>query len=129
MPKTIHKRINILFSEVRFIKRRLYDIEITQRRMSSPKDMVAINKVRNQLDLFLSLPDRLRKSVDALLKLNGEGTASQVSKITGRVRAVESSNLNTLILLGWCNKFQKGRSVVFLLKESDKLFSLCEDNK
>lgn len=62
---------------------------------------------------LLELPDHLRKSLIALIKLGSRGTAEEVAVITGRARAVESGYLNQLILMKWVTKDRDGRKVVF----------------
>lgn len=62
--------------------------------------------------ILLSLPDHLRKSAIALSSLK-EGTATDLSKSTGRVRAVESDYLNQLVSMGLIKKKRRGRDVYF----------------
>jgi predicted transcriptional regulator len=64
---------------------------------------------------LLSLPDHLRKSALALSTL-GEGTATDISKETSRVRAVESDYLNQLVSMGLIKKKRKGRDVYFYVE-------------
>lgn len=62
---------------------------------------------------LLSLPDHLRITIMALSEL-GDATADQVSKRTGRARAIESSYLNQLVRMGYLEKRRVGRKVCFL---------------
>lgn len=64
---------------------------------------------------LLSLPDHLRKSALALSSLR-EATATDLSKETGRVRAVESDYLNQLVSMGLVKKKRKGRDVYFYVE-------------
>lgn len=64
---------------------------------------------------LLSLPDHLRKSALALANL-AEATATDLSKETGRVRAVESDYLNQLVAMGLIKKKRKGRDVYFYVE-------------
>jgi predicted transcriptional regulator len=64
---------------------------------------------------LLSLPDHLRKSALALSTL-GEATATDLSKETSRVRAVESDYLNQLVSMGLIKKKRKGRDVYFYVE-------------
>ena len=64
---------------------------------------------------LLSLPDHLRKSALALATL-GEATATDLSKETSRVRAVESDYLNQLVSMGLIKKKRKGRDVYFYIE-------------
>lgn len=62
---------------------------------------------------LLSLPDHLRRTVLSLAKLGGEATAEEVSRETGRARAVESAYLNQLVAMGYLGKKRRGRKVYF----------------
>ncbi len=64
---------------------------------------------------LLGLPDHLRKSALALSTLT-EATATDLSKETGRVRAVESDYLNQLVSMGLVKKKRKGRDVYFYIE-------------
>jgi predicted transcriptional regulator len=64
---------------------------------------------------LLGLPDHLRKSAIALSTLS-EATATDLSKETGRVRAVESDYLNQLVSMGLVKKKRKGRDVYFYIE-------------
>ena len=64
---------------------------------------------------LLGLPDHLRKSALALSTLT-EATATELSKETGRVRAVESDYLNQLVSMGLVKKKRKGRDVYFYIE-------------
>lgn len=64
---------------------------------------------------LLGLPDHLRKSALALATL-GEATATDLSKETGRVRAVESDYFNQLVSMGLVKKKRKGRDVYFYIE-------------
>ena len=64
---------------------------------------------------LLGLPDHLRKSALALSALS-EATATDLSKETGRVRAVESDYLNQLVSMGLVKKKRKGRDVYFYIE-------------
>lgn len=77
---------------------------------SSPK--------HGQLDVntLLSLPDHLRKTAMAIVKL-GEGTASRVASETGRVRAAESDYLNQLVEMGYVKKRRVSRNAVFFVEK------------
>ena len=64
---------------------------------------------------LLSLPDHLRKSALALSTLR-EATATDLSRETNRVRAVESDYLNQLVSMGLVKKKRKGRDVYFYVE-------------
>ena len=65
---------------------------------------------------LLSLPDHLRKTAVTLCKL-GEATAEEVAEQTKRARAVESSYLNQLVLMGYLKKERRGRKAYFYVEK------------
>jgi len=77
--------------------------------VSLPEDMPL------DVTTLLSLPDHLRKSALALATLR-EATATDLSKETSRVRAVESDYLNQLVSMGLVKKKRKGRDVYFYVE-------------
>lgn len=77
--------------------------------ISLPEDMPL------DVTTLLSLPDHLRKSALGLATLR-EATATDLSKETGRVRAVESDYLNQLVSMGLVKKKRKGRDVYFYVE-------------
>lgn len=81
---------------------------------SLPKLVKAKTERLEHLDAggLMSLSDHLRKSAMVMVKL-GEGTASSVSKETGRVRAVESDYLNQLVTMGYLRKRRVSKDIVF----------------
>lgn len=83
--------------------------QTTRTSVSLPEDLPL------DVTTLLSLPDHLRKSALALATL-GEGTATDLSKETGRVRAVESDYLNQLVSMGLIKKKRKGRDVYFYVE-------------
>ncbi len=83
--------------------------QITRPTISLPQDMPL------DVTTLLSLPDHLRKSAIGLATL-GEGTATDLSQETGRVRAVESDYLNQLVSMGVIKKKRKGRDVYFYVE-------------
>ncbi|MFQ6064781.1 MAG: transcriptional regulator [Candidatus Bathyarchaeia archaeon] len=67
---------------------------------------------------LLSLPDHLRKTAVTLCKL-GEATAEEVAEQTKRARAVESSYLNQLVLMGYLKKERQGRKAYFYAEKEN----------
>jgi len=65
---------------------------------------------------WITLPDHLRKTIIQIFKLK-EATADDVSERTKRARAVESGNLNQLVLMGYLKKERRGRKAYFFIKE------------
>ena len=102
-------------------------LEETLRRIEKKLEKIEaeINKMRHQMfegikvneKPLLSLPDHLRKTAIGLIKV-GQGTASDVSRITNRARAVESGYLNQLEREGLVKSFRKGRRKIFSLEEN-----------
>ncbi|MFH0897331.1 MAG: transcriptional regulator [Candidatus Bathyarchaeota archaeon] len=64
---------------------------------------------------LLSLPDHLRKTAMILSKLD-RATAGKVSGESGRARAVESSYLNQLVVMGYIKKMRAGHDVYFYVE-------------
>ncbi|MEM2128231.1 MAG: helix-turn-helix domain-containing protein [Candidatus Methanomethylicaceae archaeon] len=52
----------------------------------------------------------------ALAKLL-EARADEVAKMTGRVRAIESSYLNQLVRMGYVKKVRRGHQIYFSVEE------------
>jgi hypothetical protein len=69
---------------------------------SKPLDVVTL----------LSLPDKLRKTALAILKL-GKATAATVARDTGRDRAIESTCLKQLVNMGYLKTEIQGHYVYF----------------
>ncbi len=61
---------------------------------------------------LVELPDHLRKTAVGLMRI-GQGTASDVSRRTGRARAVESGYLNQLERQGYVTSFRRSRQKFF----------------
>ena len=61
---------------------------------------------------LLSLPDNLRKTY-LIVASEGECNATQVSILTGRTRAIESSYLNQLVRMGWLTKCRDSKTLNF----------------
>ena len=67
---------------------------------------------------LLSLPDHLRKTAITLCKLE-QATAEEVAEQTRRARAVESSYLNQLIMMGYLKKERRGRKAYFYVDKEE----------
>ena len=59
---------------------------------------------------LISLPGHLIKTY-VIVSSKGECSAVQVSNLTGRCRAIESSYLNQLSRMGWLNKRRISKTV------------------
>lgn len=93
---------------------KLIEVERSSTRSSRPTHNVPEGTPLDVTTL-LSLPDHLRKSAMALSSL-GEATATDLSKETSRVRAVESDYMNQLVSMGVIKKKRKGRDVYFYIE-------------
>ena len=69
---------------------------------------------QRQLFKILELPKHLQTTIAALLKL-GAATATDVSKVTGKARAVESAYLNQFVTMRIAFKERIGRKVFFII--------------
>jgi hypothetical protein len=65
---------------------------------------------------LLSLPDHLRKTAITICRLE-QATAEEVAEQTKRARAVESSYLNQLVLMGYLKKERRGRKAYFYVEK------------
>lgn len=63
---------------------------------------------------LLSLPDHLRKTYVTVIS-KGECSATEVSNLTGRCRAMESNYLNQLARMGWLSKHRASKTTRFRL--------------
>lgn len=63
---------------------------------------------------LLNLPSHLQKTLRSIATI-GRGSASDVARLTGKARAVESAYLNQLCLFGLAKKERKGRKAIFSL--------------
>lgn len=69
------------------------------------------------LTILLGLPDHLRKTLLAL-NVHPYSTADNIATETKRARAVESSYLNQLHLIGLAKKSREGRKAIFHLENA-----------
>jgi predicted transcriptional regulator len=78
----------------------------------------ATPEIPDVLDVMtlLSLPDHLRKTAITICKLE-QATAEEVAEQTKRARAVESSYLNQLVLMGYLKKERRGRKAYFYVEK------------
>jgi hypothetical protein len=68
----------------------------------------------------VQVSNKLLPTIVALERLGGSGTATSVSKVTGRSRPYESVCLNDLRGRGLLTKNTRGKSKIFTLKEETK---------
>ena len=89
------------------LERILEVLESIERKLDGRKEIKGMDPI-----ILLELPDNLRETATALIKL-GRATASEVARITGRGRAIESHYLNTLVRMGYAKKKRDGRRVIY----------------
>ena len=98
-------RLDRIFQELVDIRHRLDDIE----RMFANERPQPLNISESML---LSLPDNLRKTY-LIVVSEGECSATRVSGLSGRSRAIESSYLNQLVRMGWLMKRRSSKTLQF----------------
>jgi trehalose-6-phosphatase len=96
-----------ILREMQEIRYRLDDIENSISSWNPPPLEVS------ESELF-TLPDHLRKSYLTVAS-KGECTATEVSDLTGRCRAIESNYLNQLVRAGWLAKRRNSKAILFRL--------------
>lgn len=86
--------------------------------MQKHSSKAAVPEIPDVLDVMtlLSLPDHLRKTAITICKLE-QATAEEVAEQTKRARAVESSYLNQLVLMGYLKKERRGRKAYFYVEK------------
>ncbi len=89
------------------LERILEVLESIERKLDGRKEIKGMDPI-----ILLELPDNLRETATALIKLE-RATASEVARITGRGRAIESHYLNTLVRMGYAKKKRDGRRVIY----------------
>jgi response regulator of citrate/malate metabolism len=67
---------------------------------------------------LLNLPDHLRKTAIAICR-NARATAEEIADITNRARAMESSYLNQLVIMGYIKKQRKGKKTYFFVERKN----------
>lgn len=90
-------------------------IEI-QKNGNNASQKAALSLPEASLDVMtlLSMPDHLRKTAMTICRCS-KGTAEEIAEQTKRARAVESSYLNQLVIMGYLKKERKGRKAYFFL--------------
>lgn len=96
--KAFERRLQLLESRVGEIESRLHPV------------------VEDQIALYLTIPDSLRKSLFAVSELL-KATADEVCIRTGRHRSIENKYLNELVRSGWLNRERIGKKVYYSSKK------------
>jgi hypothetical protein len=101
---------------------RLYEIQRSLQKILEKLEIID-GKVSKLPHVQVKASNHLATTLIALKGLGKPATASQVSAITQKARAVESSYLNQLCSMGLVQKTRMGRKVLFSLsKEGLMLF-------
>ena len=89
-------------------ERRLQSLEYRVREIESRLHPV----VEDQVALYLTVPDSLRKSLFAVSEMS-RATADEVCVRTGRHRSIENKYLNELVRAGWLKRERIGKKVYY----------------
>ncbi len=68
--------------------------------------------IEDQVALYLTVPDSLRKSLFAVSELS-KATAEEVCIRTGRHRSIENKYLNELVREGWLKRERVGKKIYY----------------
>lgn len=91
---------------------------IIELQKTGKKDFQLIPEAPLDVMTLLSMPDHLRKTAMTVCRL-GRATAEEAAEQTHRARAVESSYLNQLVIMGHLKKERKGRKAYFYVEKED----------
>ena len=87
-------------------------IEIQKNGVDAPRSLPSLPDASLDVMTLLSMPDHLRKTAMTICRC-GRATAEEIAEQTSRARAVESSYLNQLVIMGYLKKERKGRKAYF----------------
>jgi predicted transcriptional regulator len=110
--------IQILQEKVKFLEKQT---EIILSRIENIESSAPLG-IENQMALYLSVPDSIRKTLFVVSK-EGECTADDVSKKTGRHRSIENKYLNELTRAGWLDKYREGKMINYVFKKQNQINS------
>ncbi|MDR2708260.1 MAG: transcriptional regulator [Nitrososphaerota archaeon] len=85
-------------------------------RQATGKDIQPLPEAPLDVITLLNLPDHLRKTAVAMCR-NGRATAEEIANQTNRARAMESSYLNQLVIMGYLKKQRKGKKTLFYIEK------------
>lgn len=97
-----------IFEQLRQIRLRLDDIEAAVSGWNPPPLQISESEL-------LLLPDHLRKTYTTVASAGESSSATEVSNLTGRCRALESNYLNQLARMGWLMKHRESKTTRFRL--------------
>lgn len=99
---------------MRRIERKI-DTLVSRLQPKPPPKLLEVEGQALDVMTLLGLPDHLRKSALAMIKLK-RAMAEEVAKQTGRARAIESAYLNQLVRMGYLERSREGKRVYFKLR-------------
>ena len=99
---------------------RTFEITLALEKILKRLDVIDA-KISGMPEIHVQVSSRLNPTLMALSNLSG-GTATQVSRVTGRSRATESKILNELFAMGLVNKQKQGRIKIFVPKKPSRGF-------
>ena len=122
--QTITKRPLNILEKIEESLERLNDkmeviIEIQKNGSGNQKSAPTLPDASLDVMTLLSMPDHLRKTAMAICRCN-RATAEEISQHTSRARAVESSYLNQLVIMGYLKKERKGRKAYFYVERENQ---------
>ena len=107
-------RLDVVFQELEKIRHRLDDIENMFSKWKQPEPLAVPDSA------LFSLPDHLRKTY-LVVASKGQCNATEVSNLTGRSRAVESTYMNQLVRMKWLTKCRNSKTLNF------SPYKFCQD--
>ena len=84
-------------------------------RQANEKEIQKLPDTPLDVITLLNMPDHLRKTAIAICR-SGRATAEEIANQTNRARAMESSYLNQLVIMGYLKKQRKGKKTCFYIE-------------
>ena len=95
------------------------EIEQIKKRLDTLEALQFYKAKISKIEKEVMLPDYLYRTWHALKQFPNGATADDIARITERERAVESSHLNYLTVMGVIVKRRAGRKAVFTLTKKE----------
>jgi predicted HTH transcriptional regulator len=89
---------------------------IIELRQATEKEVQKLPDAPLDVITLLNMPDHLRKTAVAICR-NVRATAEDIANQTNRARAMESSYLNQLVIMGYLKKQRKGKKTYFYIEK------------
>lgn len=93
-----------------------YMIKLALEKILQKLDVIDV-KVSQLPEVQVSVSNKHLATLITLKKLDNCATATQVSRVTGRQRAVESTHLNQLSRMGLVTKERRGHRIFYKLRD------------